>query len=642
MIFFGTHNERYETGQELGKGGEGSVYELNNHKELVLKKYNEPLSAEKIQKIELMVAMRSPDIETYAAWPIDLALDNTGAVCGFVMKKLTGYVPLHHVFSPMDRKKMFPDKGYNFLVHVGRNIATAFYKLHEAGLVVGDVNEGNLLISSSGIANFIDCDSFQVKNNDSYYFCEVGVPRYTPPELLKKSTFEKVVRTTNTDNFSLAVLLFQLLFLGRHPFAGKHKGAADIDEETAIRQQQFAYSVVNQKKKLTPPPDSLPINNLPLDIVTCFHRAFEQEERPQPTEWIKMLDALLAEMSTCSVSKLHTYPAMLAECPWCMFRKEKGIMYFLDDSYFQANTALGNIEQFVSGFNVQRPEVKKWSYSKALPILKPTPLSNPVKRAYQLRKWISIGTFVAAISAAYFHVSITVYLLLTAAYIYMRSPWAKMINKEKAEKADRHIALSIKMNTMIRDYENPPDIVIYNKSIDTLQRLVSNFKLLPHELEQRRKKAEEILYNEQLDDYLWQFGLDDHSIPSVGPAKKSALYNNGIRNAAQITLLSTTKVPGIGPANEQILLAWRRQMSLGFVYIPDNNKLNSALMKVNSEIAQIRQQLEHNIRKEYQSLNFLKLNINNRLTMLEKQIELMYLQVKQAELDSYSFKKMAA
>src|SRR6185437_4759592 len=131
----------------------------------------------------------------------------------------------------------------------------------------------NILISSSGLVAFIDCDSFQVKGSDKYFFCEVGVPRYTPPELLKERSFENITRTINTDGFSLAVLIFQLLFLGRHPFAGKNKLAADFDEETAIRKREFAYSLENKKKKLFPPTDSFSMSNLPDQVVGLFHRA---------------------------------------------------------------------------------------------------------------------------------------------------------------------------------------------------------------------------------------------------------------------------------------------------------------------------------------------------------------------------------
>jgi len=642
MIFTGQNNERYTTGRELGKGGEGSVYELQSHRELVLKKYNEPLTAEKIDKLKLMASMRSPAIEAYSAWPVDVVTDDSGLVCGFVMKKLMGYVPLHHVFSPMDRKKMFQDKGYNFLVHVARNIATAFHKLHEAGLVVGDVNEGNILISSSGMAAFIDCDSFQVKGSDRYYFCEVGVPRYTPPELLKKSTFDKVVRTINTDSFSLSVLIFQLLFLGRHPFAGRHKGAADIDEETAIRQHLFAYSLDSAKKKLSPPPDSFPITNLPELTVRLFHRAFEQDDRPTPAEWIVALDALLKDMTTCSVTKLHTYPAQLEECPWCWYRKNKGIMFFLDDSYFQANTILGNIEQFINGFKPEKPVIPTLSVNGPFPGLIPSAIDKKIIRANKLRKWVTFSIGVVGV-AMLFYLPAMIFACAVAAYVvYKHSGWAKQLDTERQDRSNRFFALRDRLNIMVREYELPKDMALYHKGINTLQQLIHDFRRLPDELERRRKKMEEALYEEQLDDYLCKFYIEDHAIPSIGPAKKSALYNNGFRHAAHLSKLPGTKVPGIGPAFEQVLLAWRRQMSDGFVYIPDTYKINIGMQKISEEVAHIKLQLESKIRREYQSLNFLKLNIQNRAAILEGQVNDLSRKVRQAELDMDAFRKYAA
>lgn len=51
------------------------------------------------------------------------------------------------------------------------------------------------------------------------FHCDVGVPLWTPPELQGRD-FRGLTRTKNHDRFGLAVLMFQLLFMGRHPFAG--------------------------------------------------------------------------------------------------------------------------------------------------------------------------------------------------------------------------------------------------------------------------------------------------------------------------------------------------------------------------------------------------------------------------------------
>ena len=178
------NNDNYTALREIGRGGEGQVYELVNKPTLVLKLYSESLSTERIAKLRLMVSLNSSQIDQYTAWPKDIVVNKQGDVCGFVMKKLTKYVPLHNLFSPMDRKRLFPDKGYNFLVHVARNLSVAFHSLHSDGIIVGDVNEGNILVNGQGMITFIDCDSFQVKDGNRFHYCEVGVPRYICPGLL--------------------------------------------------------------------------------------------------------------------------------------------------------------------------------------------------------------------------------------------------------------------------------------------------------------------------------------------------------------------------------------------------------------------------------------------------------------------------
>ena len=195
---------------------------------------------------------------------------------------------------------------------------------------------------------------------------------------------------------------------------------------------------------------------------------------------------------------------------------------------------------------------------------------------------------------------------------------------------------------MTLEYEQPSDLPAYNKGLDTLQQLIHEFRRLPDELVKRTRLQEEQLYNEQLDDHLRQFYIEDHSIPSIGPERKRALYSSGIRNAAHISLLANTKVPGIGPAYVQKLLDWRRQMSAGFAYIPDNYRLGIARQKAADEVNTLKHRLEQKIRTEYQSLNFLKLNINNRMSALEKQLDGLYIKVKQAEVDLEAFKKIAA
>ena len=645
MIVSGLHNEQYHTSRELGKGGEGVVWELEHHADLVCKIYNTPPDADKQKKLRVMAEMCTPALEAYAAWPCDVAQDAAGNIIGFVMKKLTAYVPMHTAFSPMDRKKLFPDKGYNFLVHIARNLATAFHNIHAAGIVAGDINEGNILINASGFVSFIDCDSFQMRQPDrdkKYFFCEVGVPRYTPPELLKKGTFENVVRTVNTDSFSMAVLIFQLLFLGRHPFAGKNKTDKDIDEETAIRTGEFAYSLTAKRKKLVQPDVGFDIRNLPDAVVDLFHRAFEEKQRPTPAEWIAALNDLLSGMATCPLTKLHTYPAGMDECPWCRFRQEKGILYFLDDSYIQATRALEDIDRFVNGFRLDalrlRP-VQRKPFGSA-PVVPP-----PAQEYRQCRKNMAIAGMASILAGTALLSVSPVFLpagLGLAVGIWVASPWRTRLNKELARLKGVADVQRRAWKTLQNSADLTAEVEAYNKLPQQIEAAVAAFKNLPEDYSRFKKEMEEQVYADQLNDYLRCFKLAHQEIPAIGDIKKKALADGGITSAADVSQLLVTKVPGIGPKNMQVLLDWQRKVATNFIYIPDHGKLAEGLRHTDAKVAALRARLESQIRKGYQDAEYAKMQLDNKLALHELRMVEQHRQWQRAEAELAAFEKLLA
>ena len=637
QAYRGLHNT-YSTGNEIGRGGEGQVFEVRENQTLVAKVYTELPDAEKSAKLQHMVSLQNQALHTFAAWPQDLLFNHTGQITGFTMRRLNGFVPLHMLFSPLDRKKTFPDKGYNFLAHVARNLATALHQLHTAGIIIGDINEGNILVDTQGYIAFIDCDSFQLRRQSGYFFCEVGITRYTPPELLERGSFDNVVRTVNTDAFSLAVLLFQLLFMGRHPYAGRNLSKEDIDEEKAIRTGEFAYSLHRKHKKLSPPLNSLDIRHLPDTLVTLFHQAFEQpDQRPAPAHWAKELDMLSKNMTRCSETKLHTYPSHLKECPWCFYKNNHGPVYFLDENYLRSIPALQDIEQFVNGFKIDEIKIEKLSVSyTGWPSATIDKQFKSLKRLHYNFLWAIavVSILVIAIDRIY-----VPFPFIMGIAFHFFSPLRRKLSLELNRRRMRYETAHQQLEHIVELYNNPPEIIQYKQLAAQLSKTIGQFRMLPNEFQQMKKKAEERLYNTELYNYLQQFHISNHTIPSFGPAKKANLYKNGIINAAQIAQLQTIKITGMGPKNIQTLLTWQRQLATGFVYIPDHTLVDRETTLVNQHIASRKNMLANTILTEYKNLQYAKSGILGRKTGLEKQYEEVLLQCRETLTEYEVFQK---
>ncbi|MGP6190364.1 MAG: hypothetical protein ACLPSH_09860 [Vulcanimicrobiaceae bacterium] len=166
-----------------------------------------------------MVDAGDDQLRSVAAWPVGMLYEGARPV-GFTMPRLNSQAPLHELLGPKRRQMLFPDANWKFLIHTAENVARAFEVLHGRGVIVGDVNSSNLVVYRDSMTQFIDCDSFQVAANGTVFRCRVGVAEYQPPELHGKD-LSRVDRMPQHDLFGLAVMIFQLLFVGKASVRGR-------------------------------------------------------------------------------------------------------------------------------------------------------------------------------------------------------------------------------------------------------------------------------------------------------------------------------------------------------------------------------------------------------------------------------------
>lgn len=326
------HGRQITLARELGRGGEGVVFEVAGDATGAAKIYHTAISPDKAEKIRAMVAMRTAQLEKLTAWPRALLRTAKGEARGFLMPRLTGHKDIHTLYSPKGRRVEFQNADWRFLIRTAANVARAFAVVHESGCVIGDVNHGGVTVAQDATVKLIDCDSFQVVNAERKFLCEVGVSTFTPPELQNRS-LKGLLRTPNQDNFGLAVLVFLLLFMGRHPFAGRFLGASDMPIERAIQEFRFPYSTVSKTAQMEPPPGTPPLGIATHEMALLFERAFSREgtgerSRPSAREWIIVAEGLERQLRQCSDSTAHWYLRDLPQCPWCQLETSTGAFLF--------------------------------------------------------------------------------------------------------------------------------------------------------------------------------------------------------------------------------------------------------------------------------------------------------------------------
>ena len=299
----------------------------------VAKIYLKPPDRAKAEKIAVMVGMATDRLTALSAWPTATLHLPSGQLAGFVMPKLAGYRPVFQVYGPKLRLRQFPKADWRFLVHTAGNAARAFGVIHGSGLVVGDINHGNLFVGTDATVRFIDTDSMQVTYGGRSWNCEVGVSTHQPPEMQGLASYRDVTRTANHDAFGLAVIVFQLLCMGRHPFSGRYSGHGEPpDIERAIKEDRYAYGGDLRRTQMSPPPGSLPMPALPSNIQAMFEAAFaplsSSGGRPTAERWKSELDSLGKSLRRCGVNAGHWHSPAAASCPWCDVESHSGVVLF--------------------------------------------------------------------------------------------------------------------------------------------------------------------------------------------------------------------------------------------------------------------------------------------------------------------------
>lgn len=626
-------------GAELGRGGEGSVFEITSASSIVAKVYHQALQPKKQEKILTMVRFKQEQLLKVSTWPMDVLKNHNNEIIGFIMPKLKGK-EIHKLYGPKTRLLEFPRATYPFLVHTAANLARAFAAVHESGHVIGDVNHGNFYVSDQGIVTLVDCDSFQIRKDKDIYRCEVGIPMYQPPELQNITSYREVLRTTNHDNFGLAVFIFMLLFMGRHPFAGRYAGPEDMPIEKAIEQFRFAYSINAASKQMKPPPGTLSLTTIPLEVVRLFERAFESkgtipDNRPSAEEWVDILQTLSRDLRKCSTKEQHHYSKHLSSCPWCDLENKTGVIYFLSHD----RDSIMDSHRHKSTFDLNA----NWARITAVsfpPLAYPLPNSSLIRaapsqgviKAKKRKRNVNfglVGILIITSSLMILFPKAFVIILFTA---FCSVPALKFDKDKKAFKGLYELSKEERDNLISR-WDSETKATKFYEKYHALESAKKDYQGLEAYRNSKIKELQSKQREIQLGRYLQSKRIDSARIEGIGPSRTATLQSFGIETAADISERAIRQVPRFGPTFTERLLDWRDAVSRQFVFNANQLLSPRDITALDNDISIKRRQLEKQLLSGVAQLQQLSDNINEKRSQMHKEAIKVFTEFVQAETD---------
>jgi len=647
---YDANGETVALGREIARGGEGAIRETEHDANVVAKLYLRRVESEKALKLRSMVRKATPDLLRVAAWPTMTLHDNPGGqLIGVLMPKVPDHREIHQLYSPAQRKAQFPKADWKFLIHVAMNCAAAFETVHHCGHIIGDVNQSGVLVSNQGTVHLIDCDSFQIRDNGRVFYCEVGVPQFTPPELQGRA-FRGIERTQQHDCFGLAILVFQLLFMGRHPFAGRFLGTGDMPIDKAIEESRFAFSKLATSLEMAPPPNSLSMDALPSAITTLFDRAFIKQRsataRPSATEWRQAMMALKASLKQCQTDPGHRFLGSLLQCPWCNIVDHGGPNFFISVQLYisgaQADLPPFDVEKLWQRIEaIPRPAYERPKIPPAAEPARPTPLPEGMQDQRLLLFYCRVVTVSSCLITLLGTMTLrpVVYIGIALASVFGLGWIILTLVSSFKKEMNRRVAEASAKRQMLEQAQTQWDTLADYCPIrfDAIRIDLMNVKSdaigISAKFAKEREQLEHNRRLEQLEEFLDGHLIRDSPIHGIGPGRLASLLSFGIETAADTPRIQDLRIPGIGPAIKDELTQWRYKLICEFRFDPNRSLPTSQLQMLVAKFRAAQKQCESRLLVGEEELTHLIERSRIELNAIGERIQKLVAEVRQADAD---------
>lgn len=309
-------------GKLVKSGGAGSIYLLPASPLQVAKVYHDSANrGDYERKVAAMLALSPnlPDIfengQRYVqiAWPQALLRDGSGAFLGFAMPAvdIDATSELECILQERQAKAAGLPTGLGAKITLAANLAAVIAELHRQGHHVIDLKPVNLRFYPRSLyMAMLDCDGFGIQGRGERFAADQITPDYLAPEFQNGTL--ATAGEEQQDRFALAVVVFQLLNFGIHPYSGRPlSDNVPTDIPGRIARRCYPYGT-HAHRELMPSPVS-GHKAMPADLRLLFDRAFDGAggSRPTPGEWADTLKGYAQRSSrrlvACGKDALHQH-----------------------------------------------------------------------------------------------------------------------------------------------------------------------------------------------------------------------------------------------------------------------------------------------------------------------------------------------
>jgi DNA-binding helix-hairpin-helix protein with protein kinase domain len=286
---------RLVLGALIKSGGAGSVYRVRDKPGVVAKLYHDDVDLPLYErKVTAMLALtpQLPDLSeggkryVQIAWPKALLRDARNRFVGYTMPAVdvAATSELECVLQEKQASRLGLPTGLGAKITLAANLSNVIAELHKQRHRVVDLKPVNLRFYPSSLyMAMLDCDGFSIQGQNERFEAPQFTVDYLAPEFQHGGL--TAVGEESQDRFALAVVVFQLLNFGIHPFTGRpanERVPTDIPSRIAARLYAYART---PNAQLSPSPVS-GHEAMPAELRLLFDRAFDGPGagRPSPLE----------------------------------------------------------------------------------------------------------------------------------------------------------------------------------------------------------------------------------------------------------------------------------------------------------------------------------------------------------------------